>query len=149
MLQHGPVWLLVADGRRARVLIEAKRGDALTEPSDWSMVIGPEDEIEPQDRPPRSFDRIGDGRHAMDGDRVPHEEAESRFLHRLAARIGTAEKQRAFDHLVIAAPPRALGLLRQHLPTAAMARVRAEVSKDLVDETPASLRDRLHELIRG
>ncbi|MGE0532219.1 MAG: host attachment protein [Hyphomonadaceae bacterium] len=148
MLQDGTAWMLVADGRRARVLVEQRRGATLEEPAEWVMEISQEDLYDPQDRPPRSFDRVGQGRHAMDGGRSLHEAEEEKFLKRVADRLGEAEKHRAFDHLVIAAPPRALGLLRNLLPPGAKARIRADLSKDLVDEPATKLRERLTELLR-
>lgn len=146
MLQNGRAWFLVADGRRARLLKEERRGATLTEP--WSMEIGEEDTYDPQDRPPRSFDRVGAGRHAMDKGRSLHEQEEENFLKRVAQRITDAEKHGEFDHLVIAAPPRALGLLREKLAGAVQARVRGETPKDLLDETAPQLRERLAELLR-
>jgi protein required for attachment to host cells len=49
---------------------------------------------------------------------------------------------------VVAAPPRALGLLRSLLSDAAQARVRAETPKDLLDEDAPKLRERLTDLLR-
>lgn len=147
MLHTGRVWFLVADGRRARLLNEKRRGAALVE--SWSMEIGAEDTYDPRDRPPRSFDRVGAGRHAMDKGRSLHEQEEVNFLNRVAQRITGAEKHGEFDHLVIAAPPRALGLLREKLAAAVLTRVRAETPKDLLDEPVARLRERLSELLRG
>jgi protein required for attachment to host cells len=146
MLQEGRTWFLVADGRRARLLSEARRGAQLEEP--WSMEIGPEDMYDEQDRPPRSFDRTGMGRHAMDKGRDLHEQEEEKFLKRVSERVGEAEKQKQFDHLVIAAPPRALGLLRTMLPPNAQARIRAATPKDVLDEDVGRLRARLVELLR-
>jgi len=146
MLQDGRTWFLLADGRRARVLSEVRRGAALEE--SWSMQIGPDDTYDPQDRPARGFDSVGPGRHAMDKGRSLHEQEEENFLKRLAERIEDAEKRKAFEHLVVAAPPRALGLLRERLPAPVRARVRAETPKDLIDEDVASLRERLTELLR-
>jgi protein required for attachment to host cells len=148
MLQNGSAWFLLADGRRARVLVEDRRGAALTAPNEWDMEIGPDEMYDPQDRPPRSFDRVGAGRHAMDKGRSLHEQEEQNFLKRVADRIGEAEKHKKFDHLVIAAPPRALGALRELLPQGARARIRAETPKDLLDEDPPKLRERLTELLR-
>lgn len=148
MLQDGTAWMLVADGRRARPLVEQRRGASLEEPADWAMQIDEEDLYDPQDRAPRSFDRVGAGRHAMDGGRSLHEAEEEKFLKRLADRIGEAEKHNAFDHLVIAAPPRALGLLRNMLSPAAKARIRADLSKDVLSEPATKLRERLTELLR-
>lgn len=148
MLQDGPAWFLLADGRRARVLIEPRRGATLQEPSDWVMEISPDELYTPQDRPPRSFDSVGPARHAMDTGRNLHEEEEEKFLKRVADRVADAEKHKQFDHLVIAAPPRALGLLRNFLPAAAQARIRAETPKDLLAEEAPKLRERLRELLR-
>ena len=149
MLQDGTAWMLVADGRRARVLVEQRRGATLEEPADWSMKISEDELYDPQDRAPRSFDRAGAGRHAMDGGRSLHEAEEEKFLKRVADRIGDAEKQNEFDYLVIAAPPRALGLLRDMLSAGAKSRIRADLSKDLLGEPAAKLRERLNELLRN
>jgi protein required for attachment to host cells len=148
MLQNGSAWFLLADGRRARVLIEPRRGATLQEPEDWDMEIGPDDLYDPQDRPPRSFDRVGAGRHAMDKGRSLHEQEEHNFLKRVADRIGEAERHHEFDHLVVAAPPRALGILRELLPASTRARIRAEAPKDLLDEDAPRLRERLQDLLR-
>lgn len=147
MLQNGSAWFLVADGRRARVLVEQRRGASLQ--NAWEMEIGPDDLYDIQDRPPRSFDRVGAGRHAMDKGRDLHEAEEEKFLKRVADRVGQAEKQRQFDHLVIAAPPRALGLLRTMLPKAAQDRIRAETPKDVLGEAAPQLRERLTDLLRS
>ena len=84
----------------------------------------------------------------MDGGTNLHEVEEEKFLKRVADRLGEAEKHKVFDHLVIAAPPRALGLLRTMLPAAVRARIRADLSKDLLDEPAPKLRERLTELLR-
>lgn len=148
MLQDGIAWMLVADGRRARLLVEQRRGVNLEEPADWSMAISEHELYDIQDRPPRSFDRVGAGRHAMDGGRSLHEMEEEKFLKRVADRLGEAEKRKEFDHLIIAAPPRALGLLRDMLSPNAKSRIRADLSKDLLGESTAQLRERLTKLLR-
>lgn len=147
MLQQGKVWFLIADGRRARVLVEAKRGATLEEPAEWVLSISDEDRYAPQDRPARAFDSMGSSRHAMDGGRNLHEQEEVNFLTRLSARISDAEKNGAFEHLVIAAPPRALGLLRSLISDSARARVRADLAKDVLAEDAPRLRERLHEVL--
>jgi protein required for attachment to host cells len=147
MLTDGSTWFLLADGRRARVLIEKRRGANLEAPADLIMEISEDELYDVQDRPPRSFDRVGAGRHAMDKGRSLHEQEETNFLKRVAERIVDADKQKRFDHLVIAAPPRALGILREKL-SAVQARIRAETPKDLLDEPEPKLRERLQELLR-
>ena len=148
MLQDGRTWFLLADGRRARVLIEERRGAQLEEPAAWKLEIGADELYSLQDRAPRSQESVGSARHAMDGGRDMHEMEEEKFLRRVATLIGAAEAEGRFEHLVIAAAPRALGLLRAMLPDAAKARIRADTPKDLLDEGGARLRERLHELLR-
>jgi protein required for attachment to host cells len=146
MIQEGRTWVLAADGRRAQLYIETRRGVALK--ADWSMEISAEDRVEPQDRPPRSFDRVGAGRHSMEGNFDPHEEEERRFLRRVAARISEGAKAKAFDYLALAAPPRALGVLREALPAAVLAMVSVETAKDILDEDAQQVRERLLEMRR-
>jgi protein required for attachment to host cells len=149
MPQEGVTWFLLADGRRARLLVEPRRGATLQEPADWALSIGADDLYAPRDRPARSHDRFGEGRHAMDMGRNLHEQEEEGFLQRVAGLVADAERRMEFDHLVIAAPPRALGLLRGALPAAVQARLRADVAKDLLGEDVAALRARLTDLLRG
>lgn len=148
MLQDGSTWFLLADGRRAKVLVEPRRGAALQARDDLAMEISADEMYEPQDRPPRSFDRVGAGRHAMDKGRTLHEQEESNFLKKVAKRICEAAKHKEFEHLVIAAPPRALGILRSDLPDTVQQRIRAQTAKDLLDEEAPKLRERLADLLR-
>lgn len=148
MLENGQTWFLLADGRKARVLAEQRRGAALRELDDWAMSISDEDTYEPQDRPPRTFQSVGSARHAINKGTL-HEKEEANFLKRLAERLGEAAKQQQFDHLVLAAPPRALGELRELLPDAVQSRIRADLPKDIVAEDTGKLRERLTELLRS
>jgi len=146
MLQDGSTWFLVADGRRARVLIEPRRGANLEEPEDLGFAISEDDLYDAQDRPPRSHDRVGAGRHGMER-RDLHEAEEENFLKRVAERISEADKNNEFDHLVIAAPPRALGILRAKLGKV-QDRIRAEAPKDLLGEPAPKLKERLRDLLQ-
>jgi protein required for attachment to host cells len=83
----------------------------------------------------------------MDKGRSLHEQEEHNFLKRIASKITDAEKHNGFEHLVIAAPPRALGMLRELLPESVRNRIRAEASKDVVDESTSQLRERLTDLL--
>lgn len=148
MLENGVTWFLLADGRRAKLFVEPRRGADLQARQDWTLEISEDELYDPQDRPPRSFDRAGAGRHAMDKGRSLHEQEEENFLKRLAERVSAAAKQQNFDHLVLAAPPRALGALRRQLPDSVRARIRAETDKDILDEDSTRLRQRLEELLR-
>lgn len=147
MLENGRAWFLLADGRRARLWEEPVRGADLIQHNDWTMEISEDDLYEPQDRPPRAHDSFGPHRHAMDGGRSLHEAEEEKFLKRVADRVSEAHKRGNFEHLVIAAPPRALGLLRNALPDAVKTKVKAETAKDLIDEDARALKTRLKDLL--
>ena len=87
------------------------------------MKISEDELYEMRDRPPRSFDRVGVGRHAIDRGIDPREEEERKFLQRVASRVAEAIRTKQFHHLILAAPPRALGMLREALPAQARALV--------------------------
>jgi protein required for attachment to host cells len=145
-MEAGRTWILLTDGRRARLLVEPRRGGELIEPDEWAMKISDEELYEMQDRPPRSFDRVGAGRHAMDRGFDPRLEEERKFLQRVADRLAEAARSRQFDHLVLAAPPRALGMLREALPAQAHTLISHETPKDILDEPTDKVRERLANL---
>lgn len=149
MLQQGEVWFLIVDGRQARVLAEVRRGAELRELSDWTMSLSDEDALEAQDRPPRTFDRVGPGRHAVGDDRDLRQEEEDRFAKRVVERLEAASQAGAFAHLVVAAPPRALGVFRGLLSSALQAKLRADIAKDLLKEDAAALKPRLEAALRA
>jgi protein required for attachment to host cells len=61
-----------------------------------------------------------------------HEQGERRFLEKLVARLDAAVQAGEAKSLVIAAPPRALGALRQVYTHGLRGAVAAEIDKDLV-----------------
>jgi protein required for attachment to host cells len=128
--------------------MQSGRSAALEERTDLAMRLESEDAYEPQDRPPRAHDSVGAGRHAMDKGGSLHEQEEENFLRRVADRINEAAKHQQFAHLAIAAPPRALGLLRPLLSDAASGALRADLDKDVVDEGSEALRARLMAILR-
>jgi protein required for attachment to host cells len=83
------------------------------------------------DKPGRAFDRMGTGRHAMDGERSARRQNQSRFAECIAEEIETAWNRNGFDRLVIMAGPRMLGLIREALTGRNAPVIAAEISKDL------------------
>jgi protein required for attachment to host cells len=68
-------------------------------------------------------------------DRItPRDAAEMEFLRRVAAQIDSAVAGRRVGELVLCAPPRALGLLRDFISPATRKRLTAELVKDIVRE---------------
>ncbi|MHA1600543.1 MAG: host attachment protein [Alphaproteobacteria bacterium] len=125
-------WILIADGARARIVLNdgPGRGVRPGPDKDFEGMNAPSREIV-SDKPGRSFDSAGQGRHSMEPHTDPHEHEQRTFHHRLAVYLDQAEKRGDFDRLVVVAPPKALGNLRRELTDATRAKVVGELNKDL------------------
>lgn len=88
-------------------------------------------------KPPRVHDRLGPGRHVIEARQTPRDAAEIGFLKSVAGRIN--EDAECFDEVVLCAPPRPLGVLREHLSKAVRERMSAELAKDFVRQSGAEL----------
>lgn len=146
-------WFLVADGARARLLtLKDERGsdERRLVPAFGQEFIGsniPSREID-ADRPGRSFDSAGEGRHAMEPPTDPRRKRKADFARSIATLLDAEAKRGAFAQVVIAAPPQALGDLRGELSAAVQSRVVAEINKDLVEASDAELFERLNEALK-
>lgn len=125
-------WILVADGARARILRNEGPGRGVEREivQEFGQDVPPGREIM-ADRPGRSFDSAGQGRHAMERPTDPREVEETRFLRELLAYLEKANNERAFDRLVLVAPPAALGTLRANISKPLAEKVTGELNKDL------------------
>ncbi|MFG1461575.1 host attachment family protein [Xanthobacter sp. DSM 24535] len=124
-------WVLVCDGAKSLLfrndgdaeLLNLKAVDVLSQPDAPARDLGTE-------RPGRVYQSHGAARSAV-GDVDRHAQAEADFLAALAIQLGKIVQQNEVNSLVIVAPPRALGILRKHLPPAVRDVLTAEVPKDL------------------
>ena len=123
--------VLVADGRRARLL--RNRGT----PQQVKLTI--ESAVEQENPPTREQGSDRPGRYpAADGVSRSaveqtdwHQLAEERFAADIAEWLYPLAHARAFDALMVIAPPKVLGNLRDSFHPEVRARVVAEVAKDL------------------
>jgi protein required for attachment to host cells len=83
------------------------------------------------DAPGRAFSSVGAGRSAVEQTDW-HAQEEDRFLRKLAERLDAAISAGQAQALILIAPPRALGVLRQTYSHGLRAAVRAEIDKDFV-----------------
>ncbi len=83
------------------------------------------------DKPGRSFDSRGSGRHAMAPPTQARDQEKLRFAKRIADYLNAAVNSGDTTHLVILADPRCLGLLRSALSNQARHAVVHEASKNL------------------
>lgn len=125
-------WVLVADSGRARILLAEKPNGALTELEtfDNPAVRVREQELT-SDLPGRSFDSLGQQRHAMEPHDSPKHHEAVNFAHRLGAHLAQAQQRGEFEHLILVAPPKFLGLLRQQLGDELSRKVTVEIDKNL------------------
>ena len=142
-----PTWLLVADGSQAKIFELAAKGRI--QEKDALAVDHPPTRELVSDRPGRTFDSAGQGRHAMEPPTDAHEKAEADFLRSVAKRLEAGCQRKEFEELIVIAAPRALGLLRQLLPESVKDATTREVSHDLTGFTNPALETYLreHEII--
>lgn len=137
-------WILIADATRARLLRNEGPGRGV-QPVSGTELEGinlPGREIM-ADRPGRTFDSVGLGRHAKEPRTDPREVERVRFTREIADALEEGLKRGAYDRLVLVAPPRTLGQLRAELPKAVRDRVSVELDKDLVHVPDHDLPDHL------
>ncbi|MEA2834440.1 MAG: hypothetical protein QOG66_2642 [Methylobacteriaceae bacterium] len=132
-IKHGD-WVFVGDGRKALLLRNEGDPDLL----DLRRVEVREDDNPPSreqgsDGPGRSSVNIGP-RSAIDTTDW-HALEEERFAATVAQRLNRAAEEGRFEHIVIVAPPKALGELRQEFSKKLQAKILAEIDKDLTHHT--------------
>jgi protein required for attachment to host cells len=139
-------WVLVADAARARLFQLEQPQQTLT-PALGRELIGsnrPSREIA-SDRPGRTFDSGGEGRHAKEPPTDPARHAQEEFARDVVRLLDEKRESRSFERLIVVAPPQFLGDLRAAMPQHLQAAVAAEVAKDLSKLSPHELQDHLRE----
>ncbi|HVX91904.1 MAG TPA: host attachment protein [Xanthobacteraceae bacterium] len=125
-------WVVVCDGAKALVLenvgdekfLHLKTKEVYEQEESKTSEAG-------TDAPGRAFGSVGEVRSAV-GQTDWHNQAERSFLEKLAGRLDTAISAGQTRGLVLVAPPRALGILRQAYTHALRGVLRAEFDKDFV-----------------
>jgi protein required for attachment to host cells len=129
---HSGDWVVVCDGAKALILENA--GDGM-HPNLKTREVHEQDAAKTHeqgtDAPGRSVNSVGSSRSAMEQTDW-HDQAEQRFLADLADRLDAAVTAGETKSLIVVAPPRALGMLRQAYPDGLRGAVKAEIGKDYV-----------------
>jgi len=148
-MKHNKTWIIVADGARAQVFLNSGPGSGLEPALSQALVADnrPSGDIA-SDRPGRSFDSAGEGRHAMQPGSDPHKYEQIVFAHDIAKLLGENRTKKAFDQLIIVAAPKMLGALRLALDSATSQLVIGEINKDLTKLPVNELSDHLNSLIK-
>ena len=125
-------WVVVCDGKKALVLenvgdtkiLNLKTREVHEQPDAKTSDQG-------TDKPGRSINSIDSRRSAMEQTDW-HEQEEERFLQRLASRLDAEINAGNAKFVIMVAPPRALGVLRQAYSQNLRKALRAEIDKDFV-----------------
>lgn len=135
-------WILAASRARARLFEfdEAQRN--LSEIEAYAHMEGRAPSGSRGDnRPSRSFDSKGAGRHAVEPHTEPVLKHAERFARRIAASLEDGRTHHRFDHLILVAPPQFLGHLRRCMPANLRDHVVREVGKDMTRSPADAIRD--------
>lgn len=125
-------WVVVCDGNKALILENA--GDEKFPNLKTKEVYqqdNPKTHAQGTDAPGRSIQSVGSARSSMEQTDW-HEQAEREFLQSLAGRLDAAIGAGDTKSMIMVAPPRALGMLRQAYSHQLREAVRSEVDKDYV-----------------
>lgn len=138
-------WIVVADQGRARFFTTASPRGALLEVGALEHAAARERSRElTSDRPGRSFDSAGTGRHAMSSPVEPRKQEAIRFARQIADYLHKAYNEGRCDELLLVAGPEFLGLLREQLGSAIGFRIN-ELEKNLGQYDPQEIRTHLPE----
>ena len=140
-------WVLIADGAQARVLENTGPGKGLkqVEGLDWAIdPLQAQDIVTDRPGSKSGGGALGGG---MESRTDPVEHRETQFVKSVAATLDRKQQQGAFDRLVIAAAPDALGDLRKAISPGVRKMVLAELSKDLTNLPTAQLDQHLDGIV--
>jgi protein required for attachment to host cells len=129
--QKTVTWLLVADGEQAQLYAITHGTFSLRPVSGGHFTQKNMSQRMSTSRKPQKRPDIGNKRrHAMELHRKGHDRREISFVLSLSEYIGVAAREKRFNRLIIAAPPKAMSELRSALPDSATAKVAVEITHE-------------------
>lgn len=145
MSEQDFTWIVTADGERARVFEERIHAGPLHELADRAIHQSGEDRLHAVHPKATAMGNYGSGRNNVN-ENDPHAKAKGNFLHRVAEMLDHAADGHAFAHLVLMAPPKALGELKAALKPSTLRRVQLTDSHERTGENADTLRASLRKL---
>lgn len=130
MKKHKITWVLVADGTRARIFVKNFKSLNNAMGQDFVSDNLRDSEIY-MDKPGRSFESSNPTRHAYQPRTDWHEYQKEIFAKDLCAILDKANEKADFDELIIVSPPKMLGNIRSFLEKPILAKITAEIPKDI------------------
>ena len=139
-------WVLVADAARARIFSVGSPRATL---HPVEQLVSPEARLHDRDinadRPGRTFDSFGEGRHAKSTNTSPKEQDAIRFAREVADHLEQGRVSNRFDRLIVVAEPHFLGLLRKAIKPVLEQMITLEINKDLSKANDRKIREHLPE----
>ena len=133
------VRIVVADERQAAFYDLFKPSGPLEVVGGIENAAGGKRDIDLEtDRPGRRYGGMGQ-HHDVDGERSTARHELTLFARAVAHRLYEDRNRRNFDKLVLMAPPKVLGILRQALSSTCKEAVASEIAKDLLHVGPDAI----------
>jgi protein required for attachment to host cells len=125
-------WVVVCDGTKALLLEnEGNRKSPRFVTKEVYEQARPRTHELGTDKPGRAISSVGAVRSAVEQTDF-HDQAEQRFLTKLAVRLDKAVRDGETRSLIVVAPPRAIGVLRREYSAHVRGALQTEVEKDFV-----------------
>lgn len=141
-------WVVVADGRSGRVYQNDGPGRGLQAVAGGSFEAPRlRDQDVYADRPGRTHDSGGQGRHAMERPSSTDDQLRGQLVAALTKWLDQENEAGQFDRLVLVAAPKSLGTLRNKLSANLRHKLAGESHKDLTKAAPAEIVEALSDTI--
>ena len=142
-------WIVVAESARARIFSVSSIGEKLQEIADLSHPRARLHDRELfSDRPGRSFDSHGQGRHGMEPASSAQENESHTFAVEIADYVDRGRREKKFDTLILVAPPEFLGRLRPELSKSVRGVLIGELDKNLVKADTETLAGHISSILQ-
>jgi protein required for attachment to host cells len=147
MVKHLKLWIVVADGEHARIVVPREDGVLQTQERIDSKSAHLRSSDLGSDRPGRVHESASVARHSAEPRTDPHDAAKARFAEDLGHWILEASRNAAFDELLLVAPSHVLARLRESLDNPASDKLRGALAKDLTKIPDHELQPHLAEWV--
>jgi protein required for attachment to host cells len=138
MYKQKKTWVLIADGARARIFVKGyKKLDHVMNQDFVGDNL--KDSAVGSSKPGRGYESMNPTRHAYQPRTDWHQHQKELFAKELCEVLEKATEHSEFDELVIISPPKTLGDIRGNLSKQTLAKVTAEVPKDITKLTEHEL----------
>jgi protein required for attachment to host cells len=133
LMKKTVTYVLFADGARARIYVNEGPGKGLHAVSGATHKadLHRHSRDVKSDKPGRTIDAATGQRSSMEPHQDWHRFEKHKFAHEMAKVIDAAAANKAFDRLILVAPPTTLGDLRMELDEQTMKLVSGQLPKDL------------------